>query len=275
MLAPHVDALVGAGVSCAVIQGWPPGAEAFASAASQVGIEVLTVFHSSPAQHGVDGGEAEAVTSMMRLSDEGRVARIGTVKSGLVDAFASIGHTIHYTPNRVPVIDAVAPIEVPDGTNVGIFLHPLWRKNVTTQVLAALGNGWRPHVMGDPGADYLPRDRIVVHGELDRSTYFRTQAAMDISFNVTLSECHPMMPMESYRLGVPCLMSRTSALFTDDQELMALTTLTRADDPSAIAGQATELLDNRTEAIDRANASLDRTDADSAYRWKAFTGRSA
>jgi hypothetical protein len=173
--------------------------------------------------------------------------------------------------NRVPDLGAIHPATVKEGPNVGILLYPMWRKNVTTQVLAAHELGWRPFVMADPQVPYLSPNDLTVCGELPRAEFLQILTAMDISFNVTLSECHPMMPMESYRLGVPCLISNTSDLFTDDPELHELTTVNQADNPSAIASAASRLLEHASEAVILANGSLDRTDRRSAEQWRAFT----
>ena len=59
------------------------------------------------------------------------------------------GTTSVHVGNRVPVLEPVEPATVAEGTNVGIFLYPMWRKNVTTQILAARKLGWRPFVMDD------------------------------------------------------------------------------------------------------------------------------
>ena len=72
-------------------------------------------------------------------------------------------------------------------------------------------------------------------------------------------------------MGVPCLMSRTSDLFIDDSDLYELTTVDRADNPTAIAQAAKRLLDNAPEAVERANRALDAIDATSAEQWRAFT----
>jgi hypothetical protein len=82
-----------------------------------------------------------------------------------------------------------------------------------------------------------------------------------------------MMPMESYRLGVPCLVSRTSDLFVDDPELYDLTTVDRPDNPGAIADAAERLLHDRAHVVSRANAALDALDLASADQWRAFTAR--
>jgi hypothetical protein len=270
-LTDHLDDFIAAGVTTVVIQGWPPNAEGFATAASEADLSVLGVFHSSPAQHGVDGGEAEAVYQMLELQRSGAMSGVATVKAGLVESFKAIGYEIQHVGNRVSVLDAVEPVAVAEGTNVGILLFPMWRKNVTTQVLAAHKLGWRPFVMADPQVAYLSPHDLTVIGELPRDEFLGILAALDISFNVTLSECHPMMPMESYRLGVPCLISNTSDLFTDDPRLSELTTVNQPDNPAAIAAAATQLLEHRDEAVTLANASLDRTDKHSAEQWRLFT----
>jgi len=270
-LVDRIPEIAASGASTVVIQGWPPSAATFATAASVGGLRVLTLFHSSPAQHGVDGGEAEAVAEMLGLHKAGIVGGVATVKVGVARSMRSLGHDVTHVGNRVPALDTIEPAAVADGINVGIFLYPLWRKNVATQILAAHLLGWRPFVMDDPQVPYLSRNDLTICGELSRDEFLPIQAAMDITFNVTLSECHPMLPMESYRLGVPCLMSRTSDLFTDDPDLYELTTVDRADNPDAIAEAAERLLTNKAEAVALANASLDTTDRNSADQWRAFT----
>jgi len=273
VLVTRTENLIAAGVTTVVIQGWPPNAEMFATAASEAGISVLGVFHSSPAQHGVDGGEAEAVHQMLKLRQSGVMRGVATVKAGLVESFRSLGYEISHVGNRVPELDAVEPATVADGINVGIFLYPMWRKNVTTQILSAHQLGWRPFVMSDPKVPYLSRNDLTICGELPRDEFLAIQAAMDVTLNVTLSECHPMMPMESYRLGVPCLASRTSDLFVDDPELYDLTTVDQPDNPDVIAAAAERLLHNRARVVSRANVALDALDLASAEQWRTFTAR--
>lgn len=259
--------------SVLVIQGWPDGAAVLAERAAALGIAVHAVFHSSPAQHGVDGGESEALDAIFSLADSGAISRVGTVKAGVADAFRAIGRSVQHVPNRVPTVPATPRVVVPAGTNVGIFLYPMWRKNVTTQILAAGMNGWHPFVMQRPDVGYLSAEVMTEVGELPHDELLSLEASMTMAFNVTLSECHPMMPMEAYRLGVPCLMSRTSDLFADHDELFSLTTVAEADNPSAIAQAATDLLDERNNAVAWANSELDRIDAISLDRWLAFTNR--
>jgi hypothetical protein len=270
-LIPMLDDIMAAGATTVVIQGWPAGAEKFARAAATAGLAVRTVFHSSPAQHGVDAGEGDAVFAMLTLHAEGVVDRVATVKAGVAESMRSTGYDVAHIGNHIPDIAQIEPATVAEGTNVGIFLHPMWRKNVTTQILAAHELGWRPFVMTDPQVPYLSPNDLTVCGEMSREDFLPILAAMDVTLNVTLSECHPMLPMESYRLGVPCLTSRTSDLFADDDRLYELTTVDRADNPEAIATGALLLLENKDEAVSLAGAALDRVDQRSSAQWADFT----
>ena len=94
---------------------------------------------------------------------------------------------------------------------------------------------------------------------------------MTVNLHVTLAESHPVTPMESYLLGVPCLISPTSDLFADDPELRGLTTVDSIDDPVAIATAARRLLDSTATAVSRAHEALQRADAHAAAAWREFT----
>jgi hypothetical protein len=274
-LIARIGELRDAGVAKIVIQGWPPGSEPFARAAHASGIDVRAVSHSAPTQHGVDAGEAEAVASALELLSAGVLTRFGTVKAGLQEPYASLGHMVDHVPNRVPDVSGVTARRSEGGIHAGVFLFPMWRKNVTTQILAAMTLGWTPHVMADPNVPYLTQGDFVAHGEIRREDFLPLLASMDINLNVTLSECHPMMPMESYRLGVPCLLSRTSDLFAANEELWELTTVDRIDDPSAIAAAAEHLSAHKDRAVELANVELDKVDAVARSAWREFTGRSS
>ena len=96
------------------------------------------------------------------------------------------------------------------------------------------------------------------------------QASTDLNLYVTLSECHPLSPVESYLSGVPALVSRTSAVFRDDPQLWELTSVEVADDPSEIAAGARRLLQARDEALESARAWIEPADTEAALRWEQF-----
>ncbi len=259
------------GVEIVVVHGFPPGSGGFIRKVHAAGIGTRVVLHSSMTQHGAEAGEAAVADEVLALADAGVLDRVGFVKAGLAEAFTALGYPASYVPNRSPHLPTIRKQDVGPGLNVGIFAVPFWRKNVVTQLGAvALLEGATAHVMRRPDVLYLDRLRIVDHGELPWNEFVSIQASMDINLYVTLSECHPLSPIESYQTGVPALMSRTSDVFRSDARLWDLTTVEIADDPSEIAAAIRRLMDHAEEAIEHALGWIDMADRGAAERWREF-----
>jgi hypothetical protein len=268
-----VDSIAASGVELVVVQGWPPGAGGFVGLLGRAGVRAACVLHSSPAQHGAEGGEAMVIDEILALLDDHALAAVGMAKDGVHQAYAGLGYEIAYVPNRVPVLPGFDKIDLGPGLNVGVFAEPLWRKNVTTQLLAvAMLDNARAHVMRQPGVGYLRDLPTEVHGELPWGQFIALQSSVDLNLYVTLSECHPSTPQESYLAGVPCLVSRVSSVFRDDPVLWDLTSVDEADNPSSIATRARRLLEARVEAVERAMVWMDEADRRGASAWDRFVG---
>ena len=245
-----LDGITASQVETVVIQGWPPGAADFSRRLAEVGVTVKCVLHSSPAQHGAEAGEAAVVEEILRLARSGILSEVGMAKVGVPEAFTAAGYPVTYVPNRVPVLPEVTRVDLGPGLHIGVFAEPFWRKNVVTQLLAVgLLDGAVAHVMRRPEVSYLDQLSVVEHGELPWDRFVAVQGSVDLNLYVTLSECHPSTPQESYLAGVPCLLSRVSGVFADDPRLWEITTTDRADDPSAIADAARRLLLAKDEAV--------------------------
>lgn len=271
-----VERLVGAGLEVVIVQGWPPGAGEFVTRVAGAGIEVKCVLHSSPAQHGAEAGEAAVVAEVLSLRRRGVLTEVGMAKVGVPEAFTAVGYPVTYVPNRVPVLPEFDRVDLGPGLHIGVFAEPFWRKNVVTQLLAVgLLEGGVAHVMRRPEVSYLDGIAVVEHGEMPWERFVALQGSVDINLYVTLSECHPSTPQESYLAGVPCLMSRVSGVFREDQRLWEITTTDLADDPSAVAAAAVALLQSKDEAVERAGAWMAGHDRRAAEIWARFSTRSA
>jgi hypothetical protein len=269
-----IDHITATSVEVVVIQGWPLGAGRFAARLHEVGIAVKCVLHSSPAQHGAEAGEAAVVNEILSLASTGILSEVGMAKVGVPEAFTAVGHPVTYVPNRVPVLPEMRKVDLGPGLHVGVFAEPFWRKNVVTQLLAAgLLEGAVAHVMRRPEVSYLDQVDVVEHGELGWDEFVALQGSVDLNLYVTLSECHPSTPQESYLAGVPCLISRVSGVFADDPRLWEITSTDRPDDPSAIAEAATRLLAARDEAVSLASEWMTDHDRRATEIWNLFSSR--
>lgn len=261
-------------VRLVVIQGWPPGAASFARALASAGIPTKCVLHSSPVQHGAEPGEAQVVDEVLALASEGVLTQVGMAKAGLSEAFTSVGHPVAYVPNRAPALGSLEKCDLGPGLHIGVFAEPFWRKNVTTQLLAVgMMESATAHVMSRPANHYLDSLVVIEHGELPYEEFVALQGSVDLNLYVTLSECHPSTPQESYLAGVPCLISRTSAVFRSDPVLWDLTTVDEADNPVSIAAAARRLMERRDEAVERAKTWIAEADRVGREAWEVFTSR--
>jgi hypothetical protein len=267
-----IEGIRSARVGLVVVQGWPPGSASFVRRIRREGIPVKAVLHSSPAQHGAEAGEAVVASEVLDLARTGVIREVAFVKVGVAQSLRHLGYPAVHLPNRVPDLPALEPVDLAPGLHVGVFAEPFWRKNVVTQLLAAgLLEGAVAHVIRRPEVVYLDGLHLVEHGELPREVFLRLQGSMDLNLYVSLSECHPLTPMESYLAGVPCLTSRTSEVFASDPVLWELTSVDRTDDPAAIASAALRLVGRRAEAVERARRWMVAADAAAASAWDAFT----
>jgi len=267
-----IDAARDGGASTLVVHAFPPGADRLLTLAKTAGLHTRAVAHSSPAQHGAEVWEAAAVDRVIALARDGVVDRVGFVKAGVAEVFSGMGIDAVHTPNRAPRFDPFDPLDLGPGKHIGVFAAPFWRKNVVTQLAAvSLMGEVTAHVLERPVIGYLDALDIVEHGEVPWPDFVRLQGSVDLNLYVSLSECHPMSPMESYLAGVPCLISRTSDLFRDDPDLWKTVTVSEADDPTAIAASARRLLDAGTDVVDRAREWITAADAHAARRWAEFT----
>lgn len=261
------------GIEVVVIQGWPPGSGDFARALVKSGIQVKCVLHSSPAQHGAEKGEAAVADEVLDMVGQGTLSELGMAKRGVSEALRAIGYPVTYVPNRVPSLPEMTRRDLgPGSLHVGVFAEPFWRKNVVTQLLAVgLIEGAVAHVMRKPDVRYLDGLEIVEHGELPWEEFVVLQGSVDLNLYVTLSECHPSTPQESYIAGVPCLISRVSGVFRDIDRLWDITSTDSLDDPSEIALAAMRLVSLRAEAVELAGQWMNSHDARAQAIWSSFS----
>jgi hypothetical protein len=268
-LAGHLEA---SGIEVLVVHGFPLGSEHLIRRAAARGLSTRCVLYSSMAQYGGDAIEAGVFGTAVELLREGSMHRLGIAKGEHAEALAALGIPASFVPNRAPQLPPFSRLQLDGGRlHVGIFAEPFWRKNLVTQLGAvALLDNAVAHLIHRPDLPYLDGVPMVEHRLMPYEEFIRLQSSVDLNLYVTLSECQPLTPIESYLAGVPCLSSRTSLLFRDDPDLWQLTTVDELDNPLAIARAAQRLLERKDEAVDRARVWIERWDTAAAERWRQF-----
>ena len=261
-----------AGTALVVISGFPPGAAELAQALTGT-CRVRILMHSSMTQHGFEPGEADVISAVADGMHRGAIDALGFTKEGQAEAMSALGVPAVYVPAPTSRLDPVPGTDLGPDLHVGVFAEATWRKNVTTQLGATALLGAVAHITGRPQVSYLPGPpQIVAHGLLDREAFVTLMASVDLNLGVSLYEAYPVLPQESYWLGIPCLMSRTSTLFEGDPILEQLTIVDRFDNPAAIARAAHALLDAAAEedVVERARAWMEGWDRRTADQRETF-----
>jgi glycosyltransferase involved in cell wall biosynthesis len=189
---------------------------------------------------------------VLNLAREGGVEKVGCAKAGMAPVLQAMGVDASYLPYRIHRPGQVAHRAARSPRRVGVFVRNILVKNVHTQFVAAcMVSNAEIHANKPPDLSYLARrPRIAAHGEMPYDAFLKVLGEMDLNLYVSLSECYPMVVVESLIRGVPCLTSHSHEVFEHDRELGRTLIVSAHDNPAVIAEQAERVLAER-EAIGR------------------------
>jgi hypothetical protein len=195
--------------------------------------------------------------TIKKLHAEGDITKIGFVKKGMAEIMTAAGVRSAFIMNRVRQIPASASIPLQNGFHIGIWGQPDWSwKKSPYAMLASL-----KLVPGSIGHVYNVSPRAKQFGNLfsipaeytleavQQSQVPETLAQMHLNLYVTLTECAPMIPLESLSVGCPCLLGPTSHYFLDHEFLHQRLVVPYPDDAETISRYANRALAERAEII--------------------------
>ena len=215
---------------------------------------IYYIHHGSFFQMLEDPSLPALVARISRLRQQGIIDRVGFCKAGMAEAFDRLGVPAFEVMNRVPQENASPPSAWNTPASVLIPAGAQLRKNPHTQLMGALlcEDIDEIHLTCDLDLQYLPKSALArvalkVHRNLDREATTRLMRQSNVVLYATISECAPMVPLESLALGVPCLTGDNHGLFDRSPLLAQQLLISRADDPWAIAEAISNLRKNHGE----------------------------
>jgi hypothetical protein len=200
-----------------------------------------------------------AYQEALRLAQRGEVYKLGFVKQGLAEDHArQLGLHTGFVMNFMEQIPERPSDPMPGGPHLGLWSiwSDNWRKPPYAALVAAAripgavvhGShaservqsfcklmGVEAEFLGEP----LPQERMP-----------ETLSGMHLNLYITLSECAPMMPLESLAVGVPCLTGPTSHLFEDDDYLRSRLVVPYPDQTDVIAEAIQRALAERSQIVE-------------------------
>jgi hypothetical protein len=214
------------------------------------------VWHANYLQLGEEG-DWRLFQQWLRAHEDGLVTRIGLTKSG----FDRVLRHAHVDAISLPQFLPICPEQFTSAkvANVaGIWLSgsSLYRKLPHVMIAAVkLMNSFylRGAGLGADGLalvsaldvpflqvleDPLPRERLLM--EIPETV---------VSLYVTISECSPMLPIESFSVGVPCLIGPSCHLFRDHEFLRRMLIVNQPYNAGVIAEMAQAAVLRREELL--------------------------
>lgn len=220
------------------------------------GIRFDLVWHSNYVQT----GEEEVwrlFQQWLRAHRDGLITRIGVTKSGFDAFLRQLGLDAVCLPQFVPIdpgrlrSDTVADV-------AGIWLSGSSSYRKLPHAMIAAVKAMDSFYLKGAG---LGADGLALVSALDVPflevfedpiSYERLQREITstaVSLYVTISECSPMLPVESFALGVPCLIGPSSHLFRDHALLREMLVVEQPYNPELIADMAVAAVARRADLL--------------------------
>jgi hypothetical protein len=207
---------------------------------------VLLVHHGFISELSDNLLQIQSVNEIVRLCQEGKIDKLGLVKTGHEKLFAELfGIKTALLYNKIPVKNLVTKPGKHDKLHIGVLMNNSFRKNFHTQVVAALlVENAIVHVIDKSELYYLnSRDRIREHGIMPHGKFLDLLTSMDINLHVTFSESFGgQVFTESLGSGIPCLSGYSNGFLDNDPQLTELLCVKEMDDPLAIKSKIDQIL---------------------------------
>jgi hypothetical protein len=240
-------------------------------------LDMRLLWHSSYIQMG-EPHDWNLLTPWFAAAQARQLVRVGVVKPGMERFLAAHGVDAVFVQNSVPFKRRrdVEPVR-PDVVGMWMSGSSDYRKPVVPSLIAIAG---LPQVrlraagLGELGARVADELKIqtlvrfinpIPHADV--LAHMRQTAA---SLYVTLSECMPMVPLESMAQGAPCVVGPATELFMDEPELADLLVVRDPNDPVAIRCALAGVLEDRTRLRERCADYLEALNARAARDLVAF-----
>jgi hypothetical protein len=151
------------------------------------------------------------------------IGRIAVVRRGYHKYLQALGIDACFVPNQPAYIPTALP-QARNSNTVGIWLSGSsdYRKSADVMLAAAISTGMQIKMSGCTNRElallrYCSNQISFLSTEPLPFEELQSQiSSTALTLYITASESSPMLPIESFSLGVPCVIGANSHLFTDD-----------------------------------------------------------
>ncbi len=207
-------------------------------------LRIFVLIHSAFIWFDVYPAENYVFERFIKLAKDGIVEKVSCWKKDLGEYFKSQGLSTFFVMNRFyPEKHEFKSIDK-DNINIGVFGNNLWHRNITNQVIGALMiKSSKVHVNEISNHFFINKERLDIHGILPKDEFLKLYKKLDLTLYISMTECFPMVAIESMQYGVPCLLSDTSDVYSFSPKLKSWLTVSTIDSPIGISKKIKEVIE--------------------------------
>jgi hypothetical protein len=220
-------------------------------------IKIKILWHGSNSMH-IESYDWDSFKRMFSLYDDKLVDSLGFVKKSMAEFYKAKGYNAEFVTNNVHLNSKKLPKKnwrKGDKVKIGLYASgDRWVKNFYNQIAAT-------SLIEEAEVECIPISMKVyefadildlkVTGERDvlpRKELFKRMAKNDINIYVTFVECAPLLPLESFELGVPCITGNNHH-YWENHELRDYVVVDEVDNVIKIYEKIIYCLENREKVL--------------------------
>lgn len=251
------DAIIESGVNqvifSAMALGWKQLAIELKNEKPDIKIKVF--WHGNNSQVSEPYGWERNI-EIIELHKQGIIDVFATCKESILNFYKNEGYKTILVRNTVRLPKKIVGNKPKDKIKIGIYAAKCddWRKNLFAGLAAAslIPNAVVDMVPLSPEAKTFANELGLKLEGLDkpipRKDLLKRMANNTINLYVTFSECAPMLPVESFEVGVPCISGNNHHYFKN-QELEKYIIVKNEENPVEIAKQINICLENQNKVM--------------------------
>lgn len=241
-----------------VLQAFPLNYEKLVYAINRYanGLPIYCIWHGSFLQSNEDINW-RGFRKVCELNRKGLIQKLAFVKEGMAEIMNATGMKTYFLKNwlnRIP--EKVNEVRDDGFTHCAVWSSTwCWRKPAFS-MLAAAGTrpGTKAHIYGvnqyiTEFIDELSLNVVRHNDHIPWQQMTQEYMKMHLNLYVTMSECAPMVPLESLSCGVPCLFGPNSHYFLDNKFLYTMLVVQIPDSAQCIKNYINRALEAREDIV--------------------------
>ncbi len=209
-------------------------------------IRIGSIHHGFFAEMIGDSPVSKISTHLLQCVRSQKIHKIAFAKRGNADVFKILSNANKFDIIYINPLSPSSPIAYKK--SIGVMTNESFRKNTSTQVVAALClKDYEVMMVKEAGMKAFDfNNKIVETGPLAHEDFIKSLSQNCINSHVTFSEASGgQVFTESLAMGVPCLTALTSGYLDDSAALQNALIVARFDDAWAIAEKMKEVIAQR------------------------------